>query len=186
MDGVSASYRGDWLENRNELAATEKITYVGKDSDERNRGDIVKYDDGGSNKYWICRETHTISSSSTFDANYWNEFGATFTSVATELLITENSVVTNAIEIGQPGVLGRIHSNDFIGGGIINEGQFTAVQTGEYDYLLDNGFFEEYEIGGFNLGRDNFSNSFFQSIGQDYGIHAFVYIYSNDHYTNVV
>ena len=43
-------------------------------------------------------------------------------------------------------------------------------------------FWSEYRTWTFI--RQNFSDD--QNFGPDYGIHAFVYIYTNEHYTNVV
>lgn len=141
-DGASAVYRGDWQDNKNNLVGSNTITYIGKYSDEMNRGDVVKY--GGS--YWICRETHTINSSSTFNLAFWHQFGATFSSVATKLLVTENSIITESLEIGDGGVGGKIFANNFVGGFDSN------------GYNLST---EDYNPAGFRLERIGSTNAVF-------------------------
>lgn len=157
VDGVSASYRGDWLGNQGALVGAETITYIGKDSGERNRGDIVKYDNGGSNKYWICRETHTINSSSSFDTSYWNEFGATFTSVATSLFLTEEGYVTEKLAVGNAGVDGLIVSEGFKGG-LFDADTKTPRTNPSTEFLSSS---HHYKPGGFMLARDSNGNAYF-------------------------
>lgn len=150
QDGASSSYRGDWLENIDALTSTETITYVGKNSGDRNRGDIVKYDNGGFDKYWICKETHLVGSGDAFNTSFWEGFGATFTSVATQLLITEQSKVIDTIEIGDPGSGGKIISNGFSGG---------------YDSTGNNQT-ENYDPAGFRIERTDQGIAIFDVGGQ--------------------
>jgi len=96
--GPATPYRGDWLINKNKLSAGQEITYEKNDS----RADIVFYDDGSSgNKYWMCNTTHDVSTdTSSFDKALWDTFGVTFSSVATDLLLSEDVVVTSTITVG--------------------------------------------------------------------------------------
>ena len=94
--GPATPYRGDWLKNKNNLSTNETITYEKND----NRADIVFYNDGGENKYWICKNTHDVNPGDTFVAGNWDPFGATFSSVATDLLLSEDVVITSTITVG--------------------------------------------------------------------------------------
>lgn len=61
------------------------------------RRDIVKY----SNQYWIARQDAPLSPFSGYapyvDSSYWESFGASFESVATDLLLAEYANVANFI-----------------------------------------------------------------------------------------
>ena len=103
--GRSPTYQGDWVSNKQYYAISGNITEPG-------RGDIVRY--GGN--FYICLENAYGSSESPTNTTKWKSFGATFSSVATKLLITENSYVTDTIEIGDAGSGGKIISNGFSGG----------------------------------------------------------------------
>lgn len=60
------------------------------------RRDVVKY--GGS--YYICNASHTAAS---WVAAYWNSFGATFSSVATDLLLANDVTILRSLVLGQEG-----------------------------------------------------------------------------------
>lgn len=133
--GRSPTYQGEWESGKQYFGDAGTVTEPG-------RGDIVKY----NNNYYICINTHT-SSSSILPTNttYWKPFGATFSSVATKLLITENSYVTDKIEIGDPdNNAGVIKSNGFVGGLLdasdVDPSNWAAPTT------------EDYSTAGFLLG----------------------------------
>lgn len=82
-EGRSPVYRGEY---------SSSASYYGTST----RGDVVKY----NGQYWIARPTagsgfsgNTPSSSSA----YWGSFGASFESVATSLLLTENANIAGFI-----------------------------------------------------------------------------------------
>lgn len=64
---------------------------------------MVKYSANTTHPYWIARVSHTNQTppaSGNTATTYWETFGATFTSVATGLLLAEESVVQNTINVG--------------------------------------------------------------------------------------
>jgi len=145
-DGVATSYRGDWEDNGN------NVDYSGTDF----RGDVVKYD--GS--YYICVASHTRTSSNpeTPDtSSKWEPFGAEFSSVATGLLLAEESYITSMLTIGEGSVGGVLRSPDFQGG-LYDSDEKLPRETDDYDpagYLLatdfDNGATVVYfDVGGIN------------------------------------
>ena len=157
VDGVSSSYKGDWLENRNALTSTETITYVGKNSGNRNRGDVVKYDNGGSDKYWICKETHVVGPSDIFNTIFWEGFGATFTSVATSLFLTEEGYVTEKLAVGNAGTDGLIVSEGFKGGLFDADTKTPRANPSTQFWSTSH----HYKPGGFMLARDTNGNAYF-------------------------
>lgn len=88
--GSPIAYRGEWSDNN--------VWYY---STFGSRRDVVKY----SGAYYICRETHqTIPGSDPLDyAAKWEAFGATFTSIATGLLLAEDATINRALVLGYDG-----------------------------------------------------------------------------------
>ena len=136
-EGRSPVYQGVWEIGEEYYGSAE-------------RGDIVKY--GGL--YYLCISTHTSDNVSTgqgkhifvdeaLNDTYWKPFGASFSSVATKLLITENSFVTDTITIGDATTGGKITSNNFIGGFDL-EGK---------NKTLNPSHTENYNPGGFRIER---------------------------------
>jgi hypothetical protein len=88
LPGPGVVYRGEW---------TTGSEYVRTDE----RRDVVFYETSGDN-YWIAKQTHTsISSNEPPDADFWEPFGATFTSIATSFILTEDAVATRSISVGE-------------------------------------------------------------------------------------
>ena len=97
--GPGVVYRGPW---------TGSLEYF-KTTD---RTDVVR---GSDNQYYIAKVTHTPNvvnapigtATRPIDggsySTYWQSFGATFSSVATGLLLAENATVTKGLVIGQEG-----------------------------------------------------------------------------------
>ena len=109
--GRSPTYQGEWTSTNQYTAIYGNITDPG-------RGDIVLASDGD---YYMALQNSGPSPNHKDPANganpsYWKSFGAIFSSVATKLLITEQSKVIDTIEIGDPGSGGKIISNGFSGG----------------------------------------------------------------------
>jgi len=170
--GPGVVYRGPW---------TGSLQYF--NDSVAGRVDVVKGSDGA---YYIAKVTHTpnvvnapIGTDTTpitggSYATYWKSFGATFSSVATGLLLAENATVTKGLVIGQEGTdVGFIRSagalsigggNGFYmdAGGNMRFGADTSTE-GNYVYwnntlgTLDiNGTItaDSGEIGGFTIANN--------------------------------
>jgi hypothetical protein len=70
------------------------------------RKDIVK---GSNGQYYICKLAYTPADNSTRPIDggsyttYWNSFGATFSSVATDILLAQDATITRGLVIGTDG-----------------------------------------------------------------------------------
>jgi len=108
--GVGVVFRGLWESDKIYIGATETS----------DRGDVVFYDDGNlsSFKYWIAQEDHTsVNFTSDKLAGKWESFGAEFESVATDLLLSKDAVITHTLTMGQGDING---GNEYVGhGGLI-------------------------------------------------------------------
>jgi len=107
------------------------------------RRDLVKY----SSSYWICILTTVAGTTPTVGIN-WQEFGATFSSVATSLLLTENAVITKELTIGQA------TDND---GRIISQG---TDSSGDRYFILDKTGITATggKIASFNIQEDSLTS----------------------------
>lgn len=118
-NGVAPTYRGDYFEADGTTAIAR--SYIGKESGAENRGDIVKDNAAGQTvRYYICKQSHQASSPAYDTAprnnpNLWEDFGEVFESVATSILLTEESYVTEKLEVGDVAKSGFILSNQFEG-----------------------------------------------------------------------
>jgi hypothetical protein len=126
VDGPGTSYQGDWSTH-----STSKVYYS-----TRERADIVRY----NNNYYIAKQTHTRGT--TFLTSNWNDFGATFSSVATSLLLTEQGYVTDTLTVGDANYGGKIIANGFDGGFDANGNHQT----------------EDYDPAGFRIERTDGNN----------------------------
>jgi len=108
--GVGVVFRGLWESDKIYIGATETS----------DRGDVVFYDDGNQSsfKYWIAQEDHTsVDFASDKLAGKWESFGAEFESVATDLLLSKDAVITHTLTMGQGDING---GNEYVGhGGLI-------------------------------------------------------------------
>jgi len=135
--GAGSVFRGIWNANSTTYYATDTID---------NRQDVVQ---GSDEEYYICKTTHSSVSSlnPVSNTSHWSTFGATFSSVATSLLLAEDATVTRSLTIGQTSSLnstildnsGNLHRSDVISGisGVNNaisaaSSGSTIVVTGEY------------------------------------------------------
>jgi len=101
--GPGVVYRGQWTEGVQYLrdpAAPALST----------RRDVVKGGDGG---YYLCKVTHTAAAGQTptgggsitgTPATYWESFGATFSSVATDILLAQDATITRGLVLGTDGL----------------------------------------------------------------------------------
>ena len=91
--GAGVVYRGVWTQGTEYFKTTE-------------RTDVVK---GSDDQYYIALSTHTPGDTTTRPIDgasylsYWKSFGATFSSVATGLLLAENATITKGLTIGISG-----------------------------------------------------------------------------------
>jgi hypothetical protein len=138
--GASPTYRGEW-------DPSESYFFIDGTRTEPSRGDIVKH----LSDYYVCLQSNGGINGSSQTPNsssvYWKPFGAVFSSVATKLLVAEQSFVEERIILGR-NLGGLIASNGFIGG-LYNNSNQAAVSV------------ENYNTAGFLLGRDNSNNVYF-------------------------
>ena len=111
--GAGIAYQGEWATS---------TAYIGTAT----RKDVVK---GSDNEYWIAKSSHTSGASTKpitggSYATYWETFGATFSSVATDILFADDVYAQKTVNIGTSGgspVIaldaddGNSHANPFIG-----------------------------------------------------------------------
>jgi len=98
--GPGVVYRGPW---------TQGVQYFRDPAAPAlsTRRDVVK---GSNGQYYLCKETHTPSDTTTkpiTGANYttyWESFGATFSSVATDILLAQDATITRGLVIGTDGL----------------------------------------------------------------------------------
>jgi hypothetical protein len=120
--GPGVVYRGEWKQYESD-GVTAKTYYRDPASPAlATRRDVVKGSDGG---YYLCKVTHLTSVGSGGDstkpingtpndyATYWESFGATFSSVATDVLLAQDATITRALVMGSDdGGIGIIRSVD--------------------------------------------------------------------------
>ncbi len=98
--GPGVVYRGPW---------TEGVQYFRDPASPSlaTRRDVVK---GSNGQYYICKLTYTPTDTTTkpiTGANYttyWEPFGATFSSVATDILLAQDATITRGLVIGTDGL----------------------------------------------------------------------------------
>ena len=139
--GVGVVFRGLWESDKIYIGATETS----------DRGDVVFYDDGNQSsfKYWIAQEDHTsVDFTSDKLAGKWESFGAEFESVATDLLLSKDAVITHTLTMGQ----GDINNgNEYVGhGGLIKTvgKEFGNGVTGFFLGNTGNSPNPQFDVGG--------------------------------------
>ena len=119
--GPGVVYRGAWADS---------TTYYKSST----RQDVVKGSDGA---YYLCKSTHTTSGTSTKPitgasyTTYWDSFGATFSSVATDILLAQDATITRGLVIGTDGLTS----------GFIRTTGATSLTAGNGFYLQQDGKF---------------------------------------------
>ena len=143
------------------------------------RKDVVKYSPNTTNPYWIAKTTHTNqtppASGATGNTN-WDGFGATFSSVATDILFAEDVYANRTINIGTSGSNPVIALNadyptsanpriqigqDIVGGGGFgNNGIYLGYTGGNPVFSIVSGStFFFYESGSIELSDASFVGS---------------------------
>ena len=134
--GPGVVYRGPW---------TEGVQYFRDPAAPAlsTRRDVVKGSDGG---YYLCKVTHTPGDTTTKPTTggsyttYWEAFGATFSSVATDILLAQDATITRGLVMGEDGVAGT--------SGFIRSANAETLLTGSLP-----GFFMQTD-GQFRLGHN--------------------------------
>ena len=153
--GKTPVYRGVWDAGKNYIGMEDGNQ--GSDTAEELRGDLVYYDNssspaGANGHHYIAMKNSGPSSlvvapgTHAQTDDYWKKFGAEFQSVATNLLLADNAVITHSLTMGSSdddnpatnGAGGLIQSSDFVGG-FDADGSLSAS--------------EDYSIAGFKLHK---------------------------------
>ena len=119
--GPGIVFRGPWADGTEYFKTGE-------------RTDVVR---GSDNQYYIALSTHTPSGTSTRPVDggsylsYWKSFGATFSSVATNLLLAQDATVTRGLVLGTEGSYS----------GFFRSANANSLTTGTGFYLDVNGNF---------------------------------------------
>lgn len=130
--GPVGVYQGVWVIGRE---------YYGTEA----RGDIVK---GSDDRYYICVQSHTAGEDDEpiegeAWEDYWREFGEYFESVATKILLAEESHILNRLHVGAGGEI-VVGENLEIGENrIVVEGYGEVTQMVEVDITEDTYVSEE-------------------------------------------
>jgi len=158
--GPATHFRGEW--SAGEYYSGSAI-----------RGDIVYY--APDNEFYIGREPSSPSSSSfsaDLNAGKWEAFGGQFTSVATNLLLAEEAIITEKLELGTLGGGTQPFSLTSVGNGIITSPGFVGgiFDVNNNTVLNSN----NYTTAGFSMGSYYDSSkskniSFFDMGGQSVG-----------------
>ena len=135
--GPGTVFRGDWVTSTSYTKTTELT-------------DIVKE----SSTYYVCIQSNTSSTdnkpgSGASWTTYWAEFGANFSSVATDLLLAQSAVITQELSVGEA-------SDDT--GRIVAQG---TDGSGNPYYVLDRDGIAATggKIASFDLGEDSLTSN---------------------------
>ena len=116
--GPGVVYRGDWAPNTAYFSSSVRI-------------DVVR---GSNSQYYLTKVGHTSTGTGAVDKpitgtsylNQWNSFGATFSSVATDILLAQDATITRGLVMGTYGVSDK---------GFIRSANATALMAGKGYYL---------------------------------------------------
>jgi hypothetical protein len=116
--GPGVVYRGDWAPNTAYFSSSIRV-------------DVVR---GSDSEYWLAKVGHTSTGTGTVDkpitgtsyTNQWRAFGATFESVATDILLARDATITRGLVMGTYGATDK---------GFIRSAAATALMTGKGYYL---------------------------------------------------
>jgi hypothetical protein len=116
--GPGVVYRGDWEPNTAYFSSSVRI-------------DVVR---GSNSQYYLTKVGHTSTADGAVDKpitgtsylNQWSSFGATFSSVATDILLAKDATITRGLVMGTYGATDK---------GFIRSAAATALMTGKGYYL---------------------------------------------------
>jgi hypothetical protein len=116
--GPGVVYRGDWSGSTAYFSSSIRV-------------DVVR---GSDSEYYLAKVGHTSTANGALDkpitgtsyTTYWRPFGATFESVATDILLARDATITRGLVMGTYGVSDR---------GFIRSANASALMTGKGYYL---------------------------------------------------
>lgn len=116
--GPGVVYRGDWAPNTQYFSSSIRV-------------DVVR---GSDSEYWLAKVGHTSTGTGAVDkpitgtsyTNQWRAFGATFESVATDILLARDATITRGLVMGTYGATDK---------GFIRSANASALMTGKGYYL---------------------------------------------------
>jgi len=116
--GPGVVYRGDWAPNTAYFSSSVRI-------------DVVR---GSNSQYYLTKVGHTSTADGAVDKpitgtsylNQWSSFGATFSSVATDILLAQDATITRGLVMGTYGTSDK---------GFIRSANASALMTGKGYYL---------------------------------------------------
>jgi hypothetical protein len=116
--GPGVVYRGDWAVNTAYFSSSVRV-------------DVVR---GSNSQYYLAKVGHTSTADGALDkpitgtsyTTYWNSFGATFSSVATDILLAQDATITRGLVMGTYGATDK---------GFIRSANASALMTGKGYYL---------------------------------------------------
>jgi hypothetical protein len=164
--GPGVVYRGDWAQFESD-GTTAKTYY--KDT-AAGRVDVVK---GSNNQYYLAKSTHTTAvgaggtSTRPIDgaayATYWKSFGATFSSVATDILLAQDATITRGLVIGTEGLnqgFMRVGGAAEVGRVVVSEAVYQDIkEDADIDNLTHIGP-EGIQIKGTHVPGRTYANSY--------------------------
>jgi hypothetical protein len=162
--GPGVGFKGPW-----EVSQSYVAEYADNDISRPVRADLVQ-DPASSDDFYICIQSHTSSGNSngtqsgsaikslyttsvgTLNTTYWKRFGASFESIATNLLLTEDAFVTRGLVMGKSGQSGFILSDGFASGLSVHHTQIgSQLFLNFYNLVLN---------GDFNNGNSNWKGAY--------------------------
>ena len=116
--GPGVVYRGDWAINTAYFSSSIRV-------------DVVR---GSDSEYYLAKVGHTSTGTGALDkpitgtsyTTYWRPFGATFESVATDILLARDATITRGLVMGTYGATDK---------GFIRSANASALMTGKGYYL---------------------------------------------------
>jgi hypothetical protein len=129
--GPGVVYRGDWAANTTYFSSSIRV-------------DVVR---GSDSEYWLVKVGHTSTANGALDkpitgtsyTTYWRPFGATFESVATDILLARDATITRGLVMGTYGATDK---------GFIRSANATALMSGKGYYLDTTGSMRFGDPGG--------------------------------------
>ena len=148
--GPGITFTGVWESGR---------SYVGTAS----ARDTVK--EPGGNGFWMARVSHNSDvsnappSSGTTSTTQWESFGASFSSVSTDILLAQDSTITRGLVIGNTDGTGSfIRSVDKIGLGLDSGSGFFLSSSGQFSFQKtgSNASHIQMDTSGIEISSSNF------------------------------
>jgi hypothetical protein len=129
--GPGVVYRGDWSGSTTYFSSSIRV-------------DVVR---GSDSEYYLAKVGHTSTANGALDkpitgtsyTTYWRPFGATFESIATDILLARDATITRGLVMGTYGATDK---------GFIRSANATALMSGKGYYLDTTGSMRFGDPGG--------------------------------------